>query len=316
MPPFLSNDPFDTLIKNYQTETKKKMSMTEYTTKEMRSLLKNMSGMYDLVRVVDPIECRILSFQEDGTVSMNETCYGIWNAGQKCVNCSSALACRTGCHQEKAEHFQDRVFHIQSNPIRLKLPDGAAYDAVVELVSVVDEAGSAEQANDRAAENVNHAAAEYQAIHDEVTGVLKAGAFYELARGMIVRNPQLSWVMISGNIMNFRLVNTLFGVLKGNEVLVRTAVMLQKIAEDAGGLCGRLGSDKACDLFLRSSSAKAATDFIWLGFAYWFSWKMTKNTQNISRYAVYRNYQFFYSIPHSPDNARVFADRCPFMCIG
>ena len=53
------------------------MSTTEYTVEEMRSLLNNMSGMYDLARVVDPIECRILSFQNDGTVKMNETCYGI-----------------------------------------------------------------------------------------------------------------------------------------------------------------------------------------------------------------------------------------------
>jgi hypothetical protein len=39
--------------------------------------------MYDLARVVDPIECRILRFQDDGTVAMNESWYGIWSAGRK-----------------------------------------------------------------------------------------------------------------------------------------------------------------------------------------------------------------------------------------
>ena len=220
------------------------MNTTEYTVEEMRSLLKNMSGMYDLARVVDPIECRILSFHSDGTVTMNETCYGIWNAGQKCINCSSAVACRTGCHQEKAEHFRNKVYHIQSNPVTLKLPDGDAYDAVVELVSIENENDAEEEANDRAAENIDHMAAQYQSIHDEMTMVLNAGAFYELARGHIIKNPALSWVLISANIMNFRLVNTLFGVLKGNEVLIKTAEMLKRIAEDSRGLCGRLGSDQ------------------------------------------------------------------------
>ena len=220
------------------------MNTTEYTVEEMRSLLKIMSGMYDLARVVDPIECRILSFQSDGAVTMNETCYGIWNAGQKCINCSSAVACRTGCHQEKAEHFRNKVYHIQSNPVTLKLPDGDAYDAVVELVSIENENSDEEEANDRAAENINHMAVQYQSIHDEMTMVLNAGAFYELARGHIIKNPDLSWVLISANIMNFRLVNTLFGVLKGNEVLIKTAEMLKQIASEAHGLCGRLGSDQ------------------------------------------------------------------------
>lgn len=220
------------------------MNKTGYTVGEMRSLLKNMSGMYDLARVVDPIECRILDFYSDGTVSMNEPCYGIWNAGQRCINCSSAVACRTGCHQEKAEYFHNKVFHIQSNPITLKLPDGDTYDAVVELVSIGKKEKNVEEANDRAAENIDHMAVQYQSIHDEMTGVLNSGAFYELARGYIEKNPDLSWVLISGNIMNFRLVNTLFGVLKGNEVLIKTAEMLKQIASEAHGLCGRLGSDQ------------------------------------------------------------------------
>lgn len=217
------------------------MKSKEYTVSEMKTLLEHMSGMYDLARIVDPIECRILQLQDDGKFSMNESCYGIWNAGQKCINCSSAAACSTGCHQEKDEFFQDQVFHIQSNPVTLKLPDGGAYDAVVELVSIES---NDKAANDREAENVDHKAAQYSAIHDELTKVLSSGAFYELSRELIVKKSDKSWVMITANIMNFRFINALFGVLKGNEVLVRTGVALNQIAEDAGGLCGRLGADQ------------------------------------------------------------------------
>ncbi|MBQ6492364.1 MAG: EAL domain-containing protein [Erysipelotrichaceae bacterium] len=220
------------------------MKVSEYTIEEMRSLLKNMSGMYDVARVVDPIECRILEFDSDGKITMNKSCYGIWNAGQKCMNCSSALACKTGCHQEKAEHFQDQVYHIQSNPVTLKLPDGDSYEAVVELVNIKEKEPEDLKANDRDAENLDHKAAEYKAVHDTLTKVLTAEAFYEFSREQFVKNPDMAWVMITGNIMDFRLVNTLFGVMRGNEVLMKTASLLEKIAEDCGGLCGRMGGDR------------------------------------------------------------------------
>jgi len=216
----------------------------EYTTEEMRVMLDNVSGMYDLARVVDPIECRILEFGSDGKISRKERCYGIWNADQKCVNCTSALACRTGCHQEKAEAFNNQLYHIQSNPVRLKLPDGGAYDAVVELVSIEQGGRSNHAANDRAAENKNQRAAQYHAQHDSLTKALNPNTFSELSREAIVRNPDLAWVMITSNIMDFRLVNTLFGTQRGNEVIVRNAAALQQIAISSNGLCGRLGGDQ------------------------------------------------------------------------
>ena len=227
---------------NDEEQPMKSAKSMEYTVAEMKAFLNEASGKYDLARVVDPIECRILDFHDDGRVSMTESCYGIWNAEQKCINCSSAIACRTGCHQEKAEHFQDNVFFIQSNPVKLKLSDGSIYDAVVELVNIDKE--SDQIANPREEENVGTRAAHYFASHDSLTKVLNADAFYEMSRDMINNSPHTSWVMMTCDIMNFRLINTLFGVIKGNEVLVRAASMLREIMEDSGGLCGRLGGDQ------------------------------------------------------------------------
>ena len=222
--------------------TQPQMKATEYTVEELKTFLKEMSERYALARVVDPIECRIIELQDDGKINMNESCYGIWNAEQKCINCSSALACKTGCHQEKAEHFKDNYYFVQSNPVKLKLSNGSVYDAVVELVNVEKESEVA--VNNREAENVGTRAAHYLAHHDSLTNALNADSFYELARGMIKNRSDKSWVMITSNIMNFRLVNTLFGDQKGNEVLAKTAALLREISESSRGLCGRLGSDQ------------------------------------------------------------------------
>ena len=228
----------------------------EYTVDELRAFLTEASDRYDLARVVDPEECRILDFGDDGSVSMTGRCYGIWNAEQKCINCSSALACRTGCHQEKAERFQDQDYFIQSNPVKLRLSDGSLYDAVVELVNVGQTSATA--ANDREAENVGTRASHYMAHHDSLTNVLNADAFYELSREMLKKQPDAQWVMITGNIMNFRLINTLFGVFRGNEVLVRTAATLRNISDRAQGLCGRLGGDQFALLIPRAGYREAA----------------------------------------------------------
>lgn len=225
------------------TGTRNRMALRhDYDSYQGHEVTVMMVERYDLARVVDPTECRIIEVREDGRVSMNESCYGIWNAEQKCLNCSSAMACRTGRRQQKAERFQDDVYFIQSNPVKLKLPDGEAFDAVVELVSVEEETDLV--ANNREAENIGDRAAHYLSHHDSLTNVLHANTFYELSREIIKNNPDTSWVMITCNIMNFRLINTLFGDAKGNDVLIRTASALREIAEEASGLCGRLGGDQ------------------------------------------------------------------------
>ncbi|MBQ8095254.1 MAG: EAL domain-containing protein [Clostridia bacterium] len=235
-------------VKRYKNTEQSKYSRqpqkneSEYTVAEMQTFIREMSERYALARVVDPIECRIIEMREDGSLSMNERCYGIWNAEQKCINCSSAIACRTGCHQEKAEHFDEQDYFIQSNPVTLKLNDGSTFNAVVELVNVEKDSHGA--SNDRAAENIGTRSAHYRAHHDSLTNVLTADAFYELSRDMIINSGCRKWNMITANIMNFRYVNTLFGVPKGNELLVRTASMLKELSEASRGLCGRLGGDQ------------------------------------------------------------------------
>lgn len=221
------------------------MKNTEYTVNDMKTFLTMMSGMYDLARVVDPVECRILELDDEGNISMSSSCYSIWHADQKCLNCSSFKACRTGANTEKSEFFRGQMYRIHSNPVKIRLEDGTLYEAVVELASVAKDTDgqNAENANDREAENTDNMAIRFMADHDPMTNALKLESFFELSRKKIMENPEVSWVMITGNIREFRLVNELFGELKGNEVLMRTADLLNAVAGETGGLCGRLSGD-------------------------------------------------------------------------
>ena len=215
----------------------------EYTVRQMEDYLRSMSGSYDLARMVDPIECRVLEIQDDGSVRRSKKCYGVWNSGQRCTSCTSSLACRTGRRQHKMERIDDATYRIESNPVMLTLQDGTTYDAVVELGSVT-QAKADDGANDRAAENVGQRAHRYRSHHDSLTGVLNADAFYEAARERVTEESNESWAMVTADIKHFRVVNSLFSVSRGNEVLVRMATMLNRVADGAEGLCGRLGGDR------------------------------------------------------------------------
>ncbi len=221
------------------------MKSGEYDIKEMKELLDSMSGMYDLARVVDPIECRVLELGDNSSISMCESCYGIWAAGEKCANCSSAVAHRTGCHQEKTELFKNNVYNIQSNPVKLRLPDESTFEAVVELVSIKSATeDAAHGVNDRELENSEDISLRRRASYDSLTGLLKADAFYEEVRELLIADDKRHRKVIVGDIVDFRMFNSLFGTEKGSEVLLKVAEMLKKIADSGGGICSRLYRDK------------------------------------------------------------------------
>ena len=220
------------------------MNTTEYTTKEMKDFLANMKGKYDLARVVDPTECRILTMNDNGQFSLGERCYGIWQSGQRCVNCSSAIACKTGCHREKNERFQDQIYHIESKPVKLILADGETYDVAIELVSIRKEEEVTGHVNERALEDISDSAIRYLADYDTLTSTLKEESFYEKTRAMLNHEADEEWMMITADILQFRLFNNLFGVEKGNAVLVGLADQLREITIKNLGICGRLRGDK------------------------------------------------------------------------
>ena len=121
--------------KLYVEKRGKKVGRTrEFSFEGMRAFLEEMTGQYDVARVVDPIECKILDLKADGTVGLTDTCYGIWKADHRCKNCSSASACRMGCHHMKAERLEGQDYYVQSNPVSIRLKDGSTYNAVVELI--------------------------------------------------------------------------------------------------------------------------------------------------------------------------------------
>lgn len=83
----------------------------------------------------------------------------------------------------------------------------------------------------------------YLATHDTLTGLYNKNYFAHKTSEILNENPDKEWLLICSNIKDFKLVNDLFGLEKGNEVLKMEADLLKAQCVE-GSVYGRTGGDK------------------------------------------------------------------------
>lgn len=81
---------------------------------------------------------------------------------------------------------------------------------------------------------------------DELTGVYSKEFFYKKAEKMLLENESLQYDIVCMDIERFKLVNDLFGMQEGDELLRHIANVMKHYVDDHD-ICGRVGADKfAC----------------------------------------------------------------------
>ncbi len=83
----------------------------------------------------------------------------------------------------------------------------------------------------------------YQATHDELTGIYNREYFLEQAYKAVCEHPKEEYCILCSDVHDFKLINDLFGVEKGNEVLLACANVIRGAAKK-GDVYGRIGSDR------------------------------------------------------------------------
>ncbi len=97
--------------------------------------------------------------------------------------------------------------------------------------------------NDRTKEIESFEREKYKASHDSLTGLLNREQFYIDTYECIHKNKDTKYCMVCSNIKDFKFINELFGLKKGNEVLKKQADLIKNyIKEDS--LTARLQSDR------------------------------------------------------------------------
>lgn len=93
-------------------------------------------------------------------------------------------------------------------------------------------------------EETNKLTAEkYRATHDMLTGVYNREYFYENVRRELDENSGKEYYIICSDVKNFKLVNDIFGVETGDNLLCRIAGIIENIAPE-NSIYGRLYADR------------------------------------------------------------------------
>ncbi|MCR5108485.1 MAG: bifunctional diguanylate cyclase/phosphodiesterase [Lachnospiraceae bacterium] len=219
----------------------KPVKIKEYNWKDVNPLIVGMESLFDLVRLVDPQECREISVNNDnGMISYGNKCYSVWNADHRCSNCTSLLACRTLKKKDRLEFFDGNKYQIQSVPLIINLADGTRYSCNMEMINIAPVSDDPQNmGNDK--DSIETAG--YLSTHDTLTGVLNGDGFCQTARELMSFYPDENWLIISVDIQNFKLVNSLFGIEKGDEILVEAGAVFSELS-GRKGCTGRFGGDR------------------------------------------------------------------------
>lgn len=97
--------------------------------------------------------------------------------------------------------------------------------------------------HDHTDETNKFAAEKYRATHDILTGVYNKEYFYEKVRYMLMENPHTSYYIICSDVKNFKLVNDIFGVETGDNLLRKIAELIECVTPE-GCIYGRLYADR------------------------------------------------------------------------
>ena len=83
----------------------------------------------------------------------------------------------------------------------------------------------------------------FRATHDNLTGLLNKEQFYEETANVVRNDRNHKYCLVCSNIKDFKLVNELFGIEKGDEIIKMQAGLI-KASSESGYICGRIQNDR------------------------------------------------------------------------
>ena len=89
---------------------------------------------------------------------------------------------------------------------------------------------------------------------DELTGLYTKQAFFHHARVLLDANPDESYEIVISDVENFKMINEIYGVEKGDAFLKSLADFTAEFSQD--GISGRYGSDQMVSISRTNSSEK------------------------------------------------------------
>lgn len=215
-----------------------------YAYAEMRMLMLFLSPVFDIIRLVDPVQTAIITLPEDGRVTREPySCFHTWKKEMRCENCTGMCGLNGGCRMTKYEFIQNNVFYVVSNPVIVEDGSGRRHRFVLEIVSRVSDHLMLQKFGGK---TVGQLIEETQKkiYTDELTGVFNRRYFHEMLfahHGQTDVAHSVAFVML--DLRSFKSINDNYGHVIGDDVLVRTARALAAVVRQSDSVI-RYGGDE------------------------------------------------------------------------
>jgi diguanylate cyclase (GGDEF)-like protein len=204
--------------------------------------LKVFDKMYEVIRIVDPLSKKVLSYTKNEIKESDFNCFDIWGRNKICDNCISMRSFLDNQTFIKVEYNPNKIYMITSVPIELNKKR-----VVVELMkdatgSMVFENSETESTGVCALiDSINSIA-----MRDALTGIYNRRYLNEKLPTDIIRNAisEQSLSIIMTDIDFFKKVNDQYGHLTGDAVLKCFTEILTEFLTKADDWVARFGGEE------------------------------------------------------------------------
>ncbi|MCR4591373.1 MAG: EAL domain-containing protein [Lachnospiraceae bacterium] len=137
--------------------------------------------------------------------------------------------------------------------------DGTDYQSVIQVAD-------SEMYKDKAIQKNGDLGGSYWLDHDVMTGLFNRDGFHKAVFQYLKENSVSEYLMISTDVRNFKIINQLYGMGKGNEIIVKEARILTQEYGERGAKIARINGDHFAilmdrDLFNEDEFMSLINDF-------------------------------------------------------
>ena len=214
---------------------------SNYKMAQIQALISEMSQLFDVVRLVDPISMTVYTLEDGQLHAQPDSCFHVWNKTDRCENCVSARCFMEHERYSKFEFIDNDIYHVVAQPVEV---DGKRY--VLEVVTAShDNVLLSAFGNNAFVDRIttfNH-----KVYTDDLTGLSNRRFLDERLDILIDRakhdGTPLSVVMM--DIDDFKNINDGLGHLAGDKALARVAEALREaLAPTSEDILARYGGDE------------------------------------------------------------------------
>lgn len=208
--------------------------------KERLSIFKN---LYDVIRIVNPIEKETIIINDNEIQQLGGTCYALWKKDAFCKNCISMRAYANNDTFVKLEYNKENIVLITATPVEI---DGITY--IVEILKDITQNGSVLHKLTESSDSIEEliSCMNERVVKDELTGLYNRRYINERLPIDInyskISNLPLSIIMI--DIDFFKKVNDKYGHVIGDKILIDFSNLILKSIRNNSDWVGRFGGEE------------------------------------------------------------------------